>query len=466
MKLTAKQKQNFNGRLRRYRDHPDGRIMFAKEVMNLTPEAEQEIALRLHQSHPRVAIKSGHGVGKTVTNVILMFAWLFCYPNSLVVCSAPSLHQLNDQLWREAGLWLRKSIPALRYFLNWTPTKIFAGGSKEWYAVATPSSSPHNLAGFHNPNLLMILDEAPGIKESAFEVIEGALTQENNRLAMIGNPTRVGGYYYKAFKDPGDLWGLATFNSENSKNVTPGYAGKMEKMYGRNSNAYKVRVLGEFPTGEDDSILTIDLIINAQNRDEPEQKLSLVHGGCDVARYGDDKTEIYIRKGFEIIDHAQINYSDLVQVQSAILHLIRKHSVTCFKIDQTGMGGGVVDNLADLIDSDPDIDCEIIGIDNNQLAQDQDEYENAGSEMYFNLREILLHAKIPEDDELFADLVLRKYKFSRLGRFIIESKEELRAVQKRQGLKLRSPDKGDALALCFYNVESNSSFLGGGQDAY
>jgi phage terminase large subunit len=216
-KPTKKQIDEIFKRRKKYREDPHGRILFAREAMRLIPDKQQEDALILFQEKGRVALKAAHGVGKTVFLVILIYSQLFAYTNSIVPCTAPTRHQLSDILWTEAARWMHKS-PLLQSFFVWTATKIMVRGDYEeiWYAVAVPSKNPDNLAGFHNDNLLYLIDEAPGVNEAAFPVIEGALTKATNKIAMIGNPVRVNGFFHSVFKDP-QGWGTSTISENQAR---------------------------------------------------------------------------------------------------------------------------------------------------------------------------------------------------------------------------------------------------------
>lgn len=435
-----------------YREHPAGHIKFAKNIMHLVPEEQQEKALLLFQEKGRVALKAGHGVGKTVFIVILMFHHLFCFTNSIVPCTAPTQHQLTDVLWTEAARWIAKS-NILKNFLVWTRTRIMVKGFENiWYAVGIPSSNPDSLSGMHEKNLLYLLDEAPGIKEIAFPVIEGALTSKANKVAMIGNPTKIDGYFHGVFMKP-QGWGTMTLSCIGCK--IPGfdqnYAKRMANRFGENSNIYRVRVLGLFPTGLDDSILPLDLITQAQQRVEPLADATVIEGGADFARYGSDRTEMYIRVGYKIVDHVEIFSSDATLVQGEIIRLIIKWCPSAFKMDESTFGGAIIDNVRAALEA-LHIVCDIIGIYNQQVAVNSQLYENAATEMHFDLQETLKVACIPDDEELMGELSSRTYTTHRTsGRLMIIGKEALREKNKKvEGFK--SPDKGEALAYCFYQV--------------
>ncbi|HAX4763741.1 TPA: terminase, partial [Escherichia coli] len=111
------------------------------------------------------------------------------------------------------------------------------------------------LAGEHAEHLLLILDEASGISDKAINVMTGALTQKDNRMLMLSQPTRPSGYFYeshhsraKAEGNPEGVWTAIVLNSEESPFVEPSFIReKLLEYGGRDSLEYMVKVLGQFP---------------------------------------------------------------------------------------------------------------------------------------------------------------------------------------------------------------------------
>lgn len=44
--------------------------------------------------------------------------------------------------------------------------------------------------------IFLILDEASGISDKAINILTGALTEKDNRMLMMSQPTRPSGYFY------------------------------------------------------------------------------------------------------------------------------------------------------------------------------------------------------------------------------------------------------------------------------
>jgi hypothetical protein len=123
-------------------------------------------------------------------------------------------------------------------------------------------------------------------------------------------------------------------------------------------------------------------------------------------------------------------------------------------IDVPGVGGGVVDRLAEL-------DLPVVPYNGGESPIDKERFVNARAEDYWTLRERFEQAEIdidPDDDTLAAQLGSIKGGIDSRGRIKIESKDDMR----KRGLP--SPDRADAMAIAFagransapMNVESHS----------
>lgn len=184
------------------------------------------------------------------------------------------------------------------------------------------------------------------------------------------------------------------------------------------------------------SVLSRSRIRAAMDRviDDPEGMETV---GCDPADYGDDKTEIYKRKGLKITDHKQIAISDGIEVANQIGGMINKDPFIPVRIDTTGIGTSARDQSKQL-------GLKVYPINFAQKAEDSDKYADIVTEMWFNLKNIIDEIDIPNDPQLMRELAGRQYTYDSKGRYKIEPKSE---YKKRYG---ESPDKADAMILTFY----------------
>ena len=120
-------KKFFQKKIPEYRKDP---VLFAREVLLFEPDDWQKAALIDLAEKPKVAIKSGQGVGKTGLEAVALLWFLCCFPYPRVVATAPTKQQLYDVLWSEASKWMSRS-PLLSAVLKWTKTYIYMIGNEK-----------------------------------------------------------------------------------------------------------------------------------------------------------------------------------------------------------------------------------------------------------------------------------------------------------------------------------------------
>lgn len=452
----------FNNKIPEYRKNPD---LFARKVLSFEPDEWQRDALMELAANPKVAIKSGQGVGKTGLEAVALLWFLVCFPYPRIVATAPTKQQLHDVLWSEVSKWMSKS-PLLSEILKWTKTYIYmVGNEKRWFAVARTATKPENMQGFHEDNMLFIVDEASGVADPIMEAILGTLTGENNKLLMCGNPTRTSGTFYDAFHADRAMYSYRTVSSADSLRTNKQNIESLIRKYGRESNVVLVRVFGEFPKQEDDVFITLSSIEQCGSKvyELPEDKgMPYIIFGVDVARFGDDETVIYKNaKGkltLAVHRHGQdlmATVGDIVaQYKKAIEEFPEYMGPVYVNIDDTGLGGGVTDRLQEVKREQklhrlfviPINAAEKIDTDTKEGKEAAEYYNNLTTHMWAVLRDLLENKQIEiEDDaDTFAQLSIRKYFMASNGKLELESKKEM----KKRGVS--SPDRADAAALSTY----------------
>ena len=157
--------------------------------------------------------------------------------------------------------------------------------------------------------------------------------------------------------------------------------------------------------------------------------------GVDVARFGDDKTVMYKRRGLKVIDKKSFVGQDTMRTAKEAWSMADHKPYVNIKVDDTGVGGGVTDRLKEL-------GAKVVPVKFGGTANDTRLYSSVADEMWFTFP--VNEADIPYENDLMQELSGRRYDFDNKGRRKIESKKDFK---KRIG---RSPDDSDALLLCFY----------------
>lgn len=460
--LHILRKQFFQQRIPQYRKSP---VLFAREVLLFEPDEWQQAALMDLAENAKVAIKSGQGVGKTSLEAVALLWFLCCYPYPRIVATAPTKQQLHDVLWSEVSKWMSKS-PLLSKILKWTKTYIYLKNyEKRWFAVARTATKPENMQGFHEDNMLFIVDEASGVADPIMEAILGTLSGANNKLLMCGNPTRTSGTFFDAFNSDRVLYKCHIVSSMDSLRTNKENIDVLIRKYGRDSNVVLVRVFGEFPKQEDDIFIPLSLIENSiMTEFSPRKTPNLIHISCDVARFGDDKTVI----GYKIDEKAEFykkrQGQDTMKTADDIIllgeMLVRRYrlepeidSPIPVKVDDGGVGGGVVDRLRQIKRNNPERFwwLEVYPIIFGQRIKHK-YYHDSTTYMMAVVKKLLqpfdeegnkkpVELILPDDDDLVAQLSGRKYELTEASKIRIESKD---AVKKRG---LPSPDEADCVLL-------------------
>lgn len=416
-----------------YRKNP---VLFAQEVLLFEPDDWQKQALMDLAESPKVAIKSGQGVGKTGMEAVALLWFLCCYPYPRIVATAPTKQQLHDVLWSEVSKWMSKS-PLLSDILKWTKTYIYmVGNEKRWFAVARTATKPENMQGFHEDNMLFIVDEASGVADPIMEAILGTLSGANNKLLMCGNPTRTSGTFYDAFNVDRSIYRCHTVSSADSKRTNKQNIESLIRKYGRDSNVVLVRVFGEFPKQEDDVFIALSIVEHCCMLDLPDDvPIKRISFGVDVARYGSDETVIAKNVGGRITLPVSFRGQSLMTTVGKIVQLYRQ-AITEFpryrgkiyiNIDDCGLGGGVTDRLEEVkqeekltrmvivpVNAAGKVPEETIG-DGKQKACDI--YDNMTTYLWGTVKDALMmeEVSLENDNELVAQFTCRKYRLTSRG---------------------------------------------------
>jgi hypothetical protein len=341
-----------------------------KDWFGMTPEDYQAEALIDLFTGGRVAMKSAHGVGKTTTMALATWIFLQTRPLSLVAATAPTAAQLLDVLWPEIGKWHIRMPEQLRE--QWVLSSTHVRNKmyeKNWFATARTSNKETNMQGFHNNNVLVLMDEAPGIIPGIFQVVEGILSNADEhgqeaRLMMTGNPVNAGGDFYDAFAKNSALYSRITVTGDASTRfskldgktflsprVSAKYRETMMKKYG-DGGIYDARVRGIFPVNADNVVIPLAWAERAQHLEYPHfdahaDPITLV---MDVARQGGNKTTLGgYRRGhcvfMESWAKTSTNHCADILVEAfthggfGIGNIARGPVI----VDEPGVGGGVID---------------------------------------------------------------------------------------------------------------------------
>jgi hypothetical protein len=408
------------------------------------------------QKASQIAVASGHGPGKTALVAWIILWAMLTEADTRGVVTANTESQLRTKTWAELAKWFRLC-PLLTEFFILTATTLAArdpAHAKTWRIDAVPwtENRVEAFAGLHNQGrrILVVFDEASAIPDLIWETTEGALTDEMTEILWLvcGNPTRNNGRFRECFGRYRHRWIRRQVDSRNARITNKQQIAQWIADYGDESDFVRVRVKGEFPRASSMQFIASDIVEAAMTREATVTVSDPFVMGVDVARFGDDRTVIVLRRGRDArsVSWIKLTGADTMTVAAKVAEIAQQHRPDAIFIDGGGPGGGVVDRLRQL--QHTVFDVQFGGkADHSHIAQDGAiVYANKRAEMWGAMRAWLAGGMIPDDRELLADLTGVEYGYAlREGRdaIILEKKEDM----KRRGLA--SPDLADALALTF-----------------
>lgn len=441
-----------------------------RELFGVEPDDWQIEGLRaFSRGERKISVRSAHGPGKTC--LVAWFIWiqlLARYPQK-AVATAPTGGQLGGALLAEVVKWGTRlpaalfnlyEVKSLGVYLKARPKESF------FEARTTRAETPEALQGVHqDPGyVLLIVDEASGVAEQVFEAAIGSMSQANAQTVLMGNPVRTSGTFFDSHHrlkaDYVTLWvGFWPDDASrppgmfHSNRITQEYADEVAKKYGEKSNAYRVRVLGQFPAADDDTVIPFEMIASAQIRDIhiAEERYEEVWG-LDVARQGRAlnvlvrRTKRHVKPDIEWWGGMDLMYT-AGRVKTKWDNTLPSERPRAILIDVNGLGAGVVDRLIEL-------GLPAVGINVSESSAYKDRYVRLRDQLWFEARDWLSKndVKLPLPDtqdrecpfeRLGAELATPRYSITSAGKLKVESKDDM--VKRGHD----SPNFADAFVLTF-----------------
>ena len=201
---------------------------------------------------------------------------------------------------------------------------------------------------------------------------------------------------------------------------------------------------GEYLAQADNSVMSRIAVHEAMEREvdsEGDYQIAV-----DVARYGSDSSIISMRKGLKMIDLKEYKNISLVELCGHIEVMAGNNHDMTIKVDETGVGGGVVDILQGRGYRN------VIGINFGSKPQDTDKFADLPSEMWCTFP--ISDVSLLNDSGLFHELTDRRFSYDHKARRQVESKDSYKA---RNGGK--SPDKADSVLMLYYEPKINRPML-------
>ena len=230
-------------------------LRYAIEVTGMDPSWQQSDWFEAFEKPgSRTATRSGHGTGKSRCFAVACDWLLKVYPWSNTIVTATNVTQLRSVVWKELDTVIPQvngRYPWLANYFEKETLRYYAKGHKDsWYVIpkTAPKHKPEGMAGQHRKWLTYLVDEASGVEDTAHGIMRGALTNKENRYAMISQQTRLVGHFADAFNSLKGIYTCLTFNAEESPLVDREFIReKLVEYGGHHSPEYQIKVLGRAP---------------------------------------------------------------------------------------------------------------------------------------------------------------------------------------------------------------------------
>lgn len=461
-----------------YQNDPVG---FARDILGVEPWSKQVEILEAVRDHMRVAVKSGHKVGKSHSAAILAL-WFFCsYERARVVMSSTTARQVDEILWRElrmmhadsgicvdckriereAGLKITRPCPHSSLIQGHMAETARSGMKSDDFReiVGFTAKQAEAVAGISGKNVLYILDEASGIAQIIFEAIEGNRAG-SARVVYFSNPTKNSGEFYDAFNSKQRFFKCITVASYDTPNyvagtqVIPGLATREwvdEKRdeWGEKSPLFVVRVKGEFAEHEQGKIFSIHTIEQAEQRWPSASTEGRLYLGLDPAgETGTGDEAVFApRRGLKILGmypfFSLTPAGHLIQLLALLGQFKSPRETPVVVMDYSGKVGSDVYRALRAYLADHAGAFELVRVSASDKSLRQ-------PEVYDRMRDALTASfaswveqggAVPEDAKLSKEMHQMEWKQRADGKLKVTDKIALRK------LLGRSPDRYDACAL-------------------
>lgn len=444
-------------RIRSWRSNPK---QFAHEELKLNLDKWQEDALDglggdLNPRR-RVGMKACTGPGKSFALAIggwhrlLCFADVGDHPKGAAL-SGEGRNNLRDNLWAELSKLQQRSEILKRAF-TWTGERIYANDHPETWFLSARSYAKDakaeaigtSLSGLHSPYPFLLLDEIGRmpvtVGQKATQIFTGGV--KDGLIMAAGNPVSQDGLLYHIATIERELWKLITITADpddpkRTPRVDIDHAREQIRLYGKDNPWVMSTILGLFPPGGINTLLSVEEVEEAMNRHFADDVFETAQYrlGVDVARFGDDRTVIFPRQGIAAFKPIILRGARSNVIAARVMAEKNERNSDMEFVDGTGgWGSGVVDSL---------IQARLNPYEVNFSSKAMNpKYYNLRAEMWFRMAEWVKRGALPKIPALVRELTVPTYSFKD-GKFLMESKEQIKS---RIG---SSPDIADGLALTF-----------------
>jgi hypothetical protein len=434
------------------------------EKLNIQLWSKQCEIIESVRDNRETAVHSCHEAGKSMTAASTAVWWIATHPigEAFVVTTAPTNTQVRAILWREMNrLHVRGELIGRMNLTEWyVGNELIALGRKP------ADYAEEAFQGIHARYVLVILDEACGVKKTLWDAGSTLTANEHSRILAIGNPDNAHGEFARVCR-PGSGWRVIHIGAEHTPNFTgepvsdlvseslisPVWVEEKKLAWGEGSALFTSKIKGQFPTDADVGVIPFSWASACRFIELPAAGARCA--GLDVGG-GGDLTVLRERIGPRAGRERTWNESDPMKLVGQLAEVLNEWETERLIIDVIGLGWGVYGRLRELSrfhePTMPDTLHAAVVIPFNAAEaptqRNRVRFLNKRAEMHWNGRELARTQRWDLweiSDEVLQELTESHYDIiDSRGRIKIEPKM---LVNARLG---RSPDRADALLMAYW----------------
>jgi len=399
---------------------------------------------------------------------ILLTHWNLVHPMSMLIVTAPTFRQCKEGWMSRAEKIITdtKAHPSFSELFTFRGSGFGILGHKNavWGCQLITARNKEAFQGIHQEYLCIAEDESSGvplaISEAAAETFKNP---EGTFLHLkIGNGNSRLCKFFDAFNKDKALWTTLHWNAEEtpeSAYFSQERNREIAEEFGKNSDIYKISVLGEFPSidpncliAEDDlnACTTQEALNTAVQLGNPSDKRISI----DLARYGGDENSITVVAGNIVYYRWAMKCSPLKALDKAVYlqNFYGWQDIDClYVIDTSGMGEVAADEMGGSLRRNK----RVHEFYSQGTPSESSKFEDKISEAWCALaklvrkHEVFLGSEL--DHRIRVQLCSRRYIVTTRGKIKVESKDDYKKQFKdsENGTIGQSPDRADSLVMAF-----------------
>ena len=396
----------------------------------------------------QMAENSGHGTGKSSMGAWLA-NWILCTRRySIGTVTAGTYKQLEERTWAAIKRWTKLCIVGDWFDIGADAIK--AKTDPETWKVLAQTCKAENAQSFAGQHAASstswyLFDEASEIPDGIWDTAQGGLTDGEPMWIAWGQMVRNSGMFHRiCFGSESARWIRKSVDSRTSKFANKDLIQRWIDDYGIDSDFVRVRVRGLAPLADELQYIDSGRVMEARTRAVQTLKDEPLIAGFDVSGGGSAWNVIRFRRGNDARTVPPVRLTGeqgrdrnvLVGVAAEVLRDTRPGRKVAAMFIDSAFGAAIYERLKSLGFNN------VFEVNFGGKSPDIHQF-NWRAYMWARMKDWLLTAAIPDDEDLQTQLTGPGYHINQSSKLVIESKQDM----KDRGVM--SPDDADAIALTF-----------------